>query len=154
MQHVQKNSLLNQLSLKKCNSFPGGPVIKTALLTQDMRVRSMVGELRFCVWWNMAKNFFINKNKRNVIPFSLRFFFFIEVILRHFFLTQYNLLSIYFFTEVISCMYTTLLEKEMATHSSILAWKIPWTEEPDGLWSMGSQRVTQDWTHMYKVYLF
>jgi len=34
-----------------------------------------------------------------------------------------------------------LLEKEMATHSSILAWKIPWTEEPSGLQSMGSQRV-------------
>ena len=33
------------------------------------------------------------------------------------------------------------LEKEMATHSSILAWKIPWTEEPDKLQSMGSQRV-------------
>ena len=32
------------------------------------------------------------------------------------------------------------LEKEMETHSSILAWRIPWTEEP-GLWSMGSQRV-------------
>ena len=30
------------------------------------------------------------------------------------------------------------LEKEMATHSSILAWEIPWTEEPDGLQSMGS----------------
>ena len=33
------------------------------------------------------------------------------------------------------------LEKEMATHSSILAWEIPWTEEPSGLYSMGSQRV-------------
>ena len=33
------------------------------------------------------------------------------------------------------------LEKEMATHSSILAWEIPWTEESGGLWSMGSQRV-------------
>jgi len=33
------------------------------------------------------------------------------------------------------------LEKEMATHSSILAWKIPWTKEPGGLQSMGSQRV-------------
>ena len=33
------------------------------------------------------------------------------------------------------------LEKEMATHSSILAWKIPWTEEPSRLPSMGSQRV-------------
>ena len=33
------------------------------------------------------------------------------------------------------------LEKEMATHSSILAWKIPWTEEPGRLQSMGSRRV-------------
>ena len=33
------------------------------------------------------------------------------------------------------------LEKETATHSSILAWEIPWTEEPDGLQSTGSQRV-------------
>ena len=36
------------------------------------------------------------------------------------------------------------LEEEMATHSSILAWEIPWTEEPGGLQSMGSQRVGHD----------
>ena len=36
------------------------------------------------------------------------------------------------------------LEKEMATYSSILAWKIPWTEEPQGLQSMGSQRVPRN----------
>ena len=36
------------------------------------------------------------------------------------------------------------LEKGTATHSSILAWRIPWTEEPSGLWSRGSQRVRQD----------
>ena len=36
------------------------------------------------------------------------------------------------------------LEKEMATHSSIPAWRIPWTEKPDGLQSMGSQRVGHD----------
>ena len=36
------------------------------------------------------------------------------------------------------------LEKEMAIHSSTLAWKIPWTEEPDWLQSMGSQRVGHD----------
>ena len=36
------------------------------------------------------------------------------------------------------------LEKEMATHSSILAWKIPWMEEPGGLLSMGLQRVRHD----------
>ena len=37
-----------------------------------------------------------------------------------------------------------LLQKEMATQSSILAWKIPWTEEPGGLQSLGSQRVEHD----------
>ena len=36
------------------------------------------------------------------------------------------------------------LEEGMATHSSILAWRIPWTEEPDGLQSKGSQRVRHD----------
>ena len=37
------------------------------------------------------------------------------------------------------------LEKEMATHSSILAWRIPWTEEPGGLQSTGSQKVRHNW---------
>ena len=36
------------------------------------------------------------------------------------------------------------MEKEMATHSSILAWRIPWMEEPGGLQSTGSQRVRHD----------
>ena len=39
------------------------------------------------------------------------------------------------------------LEKEMATHSRILAWKIPRTEEPDGLWSLGSQIVEPKRVH-------
>ena len=42
------------------------------------------------------------------------------------------------------------LEDETAIHSSILAWEIPQTEEPGGLWSRGSQRVTQDWTTEHK----
>ena len=37
------------------------------------------------------------------------------------------------------------LEKEMATHSNTLAWKIPWMEEPGGLQSMGLQKVGHDW---------
>ena len=49
------------------------------------------------------------------------------------------------------------LEKEMATHSSTLAWKIPWTEEPGRLQSMGSQRVGHDWvtllTHLFSEQL-
>ena len=39
------------------------------------------------------------------------------------------------------------LEESMATHSSILAWRIPWTEEPGGLQSTGSQRVRHDWSN-------
>ena len=44
-------------------------------------------------------------------------------------------------TRVQSLGWEDALEKEMATHSSTLAWKIPWTEEPDRLQSMGLQRV-------------
>ena len=47
-------------------------------------------------------------------------------------------------TQVQSLGQENLLEEEMATHSSILAWKKPWTEESGGLESMGSQRVRQD----------
>ena len=47
-------------------------------------------------------------------------------------------------TWVISLGWEDLLEKEMATHSSILAWKIPWMEESGRLQSMGSQRVGHD----------
>ena len=44
-------------------------------------------------------------------------------------------------TQVQSVSQEDPLEKEMATHTSILAWRIPWTEDPGGLQSMGSQRV-------------
>ena len=47
-------------------------------------------------------------------------------------------------TEVQSLGQEDPLEKEMATHSSILPWYIPWTEEPGGLQSTGSQRVGHD----------
>ena len=45
------------------------------------------------------------------------------------------------------------LEKEMATHSSIFPWKIPWTEEPGGLQSMGSQGVGHDWATEHMCFL-
>ena len=48
-------------------------------------------------------------------------------------------------TRVQSLGWEDLLEKEMATHFSILAWKIPWTEEPGRLQSMGLRRVRHDW---------
>ena len=46
--------------------------------------------------------------------------------------------------QVQSLGWEDLLEKEMAPHSNILAWKIPWTEEPGRLQSMGSHRVGHD----------
>ena len=56
-------------------------------------------------------------------------------------------------TQVRSLGWEDPLEKEMAIHSSTIAWKIPWTEEPSNLQSMGSQRVGHDWatslTHLY-----
>ena len=47
-------------------------------------------------------------------------------------------------TQVRSLGWEDPLEKEMVTHSSILAWRIPWTEESGGLQSMGLQRVVYD----------
>ena len=51
----------------------------------------------------------------------------------------------FFFSKII---YTILPEKAMAPHSSTLAWKIPWTEEPGRLQSMGSLRVGHDWSDL------
>ena len=48
-------------------------------------------------------------------------------------------------TQVRSLGWKDTLEKEMAIHSSILAWRIPWTEKPSRLQSTGSQRVRHDW---------
>ena len=47
-------------------------------------------------------------------------------------------------TQVQSLSQEDLLEEEMATHSNILAWRIPWSEEPGELQSMGSERVRHD----------
>ena len=45
-------------------------------------------------------------------------------------------------------------EKEMATHSSTLAWKIPWTEKPGRLQSVGWQRVRHDWATSLSLYSY
>ena len=81
-------------------------------------------------------------------------------------LLLYNELSVCFWDSLSSthsqthkgrfCQYYTLstLEKGMATHASTLAWRIPWTEEPGGLQSKGSQRVGHDWgtnTHTHTL---
>ena len=55
-------------------------------------------------------------------------------------------------TRVRSLGWEDPLEKEMAIHSSTIAWKIPWTEEPGRLQSMGSQRVRHDWATSCSLY--
>ena len=45
------------------------------------------------------------------------------------------------------------LEEGVATHSSILAWRSPWVEEPGRLRSMGSQRVRHDWSDLLRMYV-
>ena len=53
-----------------------------------------------------------------------------------------------------ACLYALLSEKAMAPHSSTLAWKIPWTEEPGRLQSMGSWRVGHDWATLLSLFTF
>ena len=54
-------------------------------------------------------------------------------------------------TQVRSLSQEDPLEEEMATHSSILAWRVPWTEEPCGLQSMGLKRGGHNWTRMHTL---
>ena len=63
-------------------------------------------------------------------------------------LCYYGSLSVIHFIYIVVC----ISEKAMATHSSTLAWKIPWTEEAGGLPSMGSQRVQHDFTFTFHSY--
>ena len=69
------------------------------------------------------------------------------VVLEKTFFFFFNFNNIFYLTQVQALGWEDPLEYEMATHSSILAWKIPWTEEPGGLQSMGSQ--SQTWLNMY-----
>ena len=58
---------------------------------------------------------------------------------------KYNYIYIHIYLQMCICMHILhILEKAMAPHSSTLAWKIPWTEEPGRLQSMGSLRVGHD----------
>ena len=71
----------------------------------------------------------------------------------------YGLWDVFFWERTIqtSCQYLTIpafSEKAMAPHSSTLAWKIPWMEEPGRLQSMGSQRVGHDWATSLSLFTF
>ena len=72
----------------------------------------------------------------NFYPFEIQFF------------------SIVFFFLFFWLKYSWFTEKAMASHSSTLAWKIPWTKEPDRLQSMGSLRVGHDWATSILLFTF
>ena len=59
-----------------------------------------------------------------------------------------------FFSVALCSPVGILLQKAMATHSSTLAWKIPWMEEPGGLLSLGSHRVGHDWATSLSLFIF
>ena len=63
-------------------------------------------------------------------------------------------LSFKTFLSFINRLLVTISEKAMATHSSTLAWKIPWTEEPGRLQSMGPRRVGHDWATSLSLFTF
>ena len=56
--------------------------------------------------------------------------------------------------QTISCLRLEVMEKAMAPHCNTLAWKIPWTEEPGWLQTMGSQRVRHDWATSLSLFPF
>ena len=56
--------------------------------------------------------------------------------------------------QLLNNFYTSLAKKAVATHCSTLSWKIPWTEEPGRLQSMGSLRVGHDWTTSLSLFTF
>ena len=65
-----------------------------------------------------------------------------------------SILKLYVPSCLLALFIIVKMEKAMAPHSSILAWKIPWTEEPGRLESMGSQRVGHDWATSLSLFHF
>ena len=57
-------------------------------------------------------------------------------------------------TQVLSLSQEDPLEEGMVAHSNVLAWEIPWTEEPGGQQSMGSQKVGHDWATKHAKYIY
>ena len=105
----------------------------------------------FCLWFPL-----LCRNFLSLIRFHLFAVVFIFITLAAFvyFQIRYEFVGLRWWFRALPVMQETRvrspgwedpLEKEMATHSSILVWRIRWTEEPSRLWSTGSQRVRHDW---------
>ena len=86
-----------------------------------------------CVYTHTQRSIIQSLKKKEILPFATIYVSLVVQMVKR--------LPTMRETQVQSLGREYLLEKEMATHSSILAWEIPWMEEPGGLQSMGSQRV-------------
>ena len=93
-------------------------------------------------FWGPAKLFFMGTITFYFLIFGILFIYNVVFLVAQ----MVNNLPAVQETRIWSLGWEGLLKKEMATHSSILAWEIPWREEPGGLQSIGTQRVRHDWS--------
>ena len=115
--------------------FPGRPVVKTpCFYCTEWGFDPWSRELRFCMLHSVAKKKKLppSPTTQNMLGASL-----VAQTVKD--------LSVVQETRVQSLGWEDPLEKGMVIHSSILVWRIPWTQEPGGLQSLGSQRVRCDW---------
>ena len=107
--------------------------------------RTWTGDL-FHIWWHMIIYMFqcysIKSSHPHLLPQSPKD---CSIHLCLFCYITYRVIVTIFLNSIYMRWYTVLAEKAMAPHSSTLAWKIPWIEEPGGLQSMGSLRVGHYW---------
>ena len=132
---AQNTALGNSLEIRSFWGFPGGPVLGCLVPTAGATVQSLVREIRSYMLCGSAKK---KKGKRKESYYTSLWGFPGGPDGKNSFAMQE--------TWVRSLSWEDPVEKGMATHSSILAWRIPWTGEPGRLRSMGLHRVGHDWT--------
>ena len=145
-----------------------------SLESWDTRSKMHIVQLLSCVWlfatwlpvvWPSSLSFNISQSLLKLLSIELVILFNHHILCCHLFLLPSIFSSIRVFSnesnDNSSWFYKYLLwtmhyppEKAMAPHSSTLAWKVPWMEEPSGLQSMGSLRVRHDWATSLSLFTF
>ena len=121
------------------------------LMDHSLRTPGLKGQIMELPWWLNGKDLPANARDTGLIPDPRK-----SHMLRSNLAWAPQLLSLCSRVQNPSywAQVLLLLEKAMAPHSSTLAWKIPWTEEPGRLQSMGSQRVRHDWATSLSLFPF
>ena len=102
-------------------------------------------------WWNVPQQMFVSSTHFTVMIFPLLLKVPFNLILSTELILNKHLLCARFQKAKCFVLIIIHLEKEMETHSSVPAWRIPWTEEPGGLQPMGSPRVGHDWSYLVLI---